>query len=115
MKNICSELWMAPFADGYKFKDLEAKAKEGVPALMNNRTYPRISSYEQAKSEVPWHTKSGRLEFYRPEPEFIEHGENIVVYREPIDSTHYEPNVIVGQRHEGIRPKGPEQYGFKAQ
>lgn len=99
--------------NGYKFKDLETKAKEGIPALMNNRTYPRVSSYEQARSEVPWHTKSGRLEFYRPEPEFIEHGENIVVYREPIDSTHYEPNVIVGQRHEAIRPKGPEQYGLK--
>ncbi|MCO5143780.1 MAG: molybdopterin-dependent oxidoreductase [Oligoflexia bacterium] len=98
---------------GYKFSDLEAKAKEGIPALMNNRTYPRISSYEQSKSEVPWHTKTGRLEFYRPEPEFIEYGENIVVYREPIDSTHYEPNVIVGRPHEGLRPMQPEAYGLK--
>jgi len=98
---------------GYKFSELEAKAKEGIPALMNNRTYPRISSYEQAKSEVPWHTKTGRLEFYRPEAEFVEHGENLIVYREPIDSTHYEPNVIVGQAHEGIKAVQPEAYGLK--
>ncbi|MBK9038728.1 MAG: hypothetical protein IPL83_06120 [Bdellovibrionales bacterium] len=32
---------------------------------------------------------------------------------EPIRFYHYRPNVIVGQRHEGIRPKGPEQYGLK--
>lgn len=98
---------------GYKIKDLEDKAKEGIPALMNNRTYPRVSSYEQANSEQPWHTKSGRLEFYRFEPEFIEHGENLVVYREPVDSTHYEPNVIVGQKHDGIRAKQPEDFGLK--
>lgn len=98
---------------GYRIADLEEKAKKGIPALMNNRTYPRISSFEQAQSESPWHTKSGRLEFYRHEPEFIEHGENLVVYREPIDSTHYEPNVIVGAPHEAIRPKSPEEYGLR--
>lgn len=97
---------------GYKFSELEEKAKQGIPMLMNNRTYPRVSSYEQAMSEVPWHTKSGRLEFYRHEPEFLEHGENLVVYREPIDSTHYEPNVIVGAPHEAIRPKGPAEFGL---
>ena len=42
---------------------------------MNNRTYPRASSYEQMRSEQPWHTKTGRLEFYRPDAEFIESGE----------------------------------------
>ncbi len=98
---------------GYKASDLEEKAKRGLPMLLNNRTYPRVSSYEQVRSEAPWHTKSGRLEFYRFEPEFIEHGENLPVFREPIDSTHYEPNVIVGEKHEAIRPKGPEEYGLK--
>lgn len=99
-------------ARGYKIGELEAKAKQGIPALMNTRTYPRAASYEQIKDEIPWYTKSGRLEFYRFEPEFVEHGENIVVYREPVDSTHYEPNVIVAHPHEALRPKQPEAYGF---
>lgn len=99
-------------ARGYKIGDLEEKAKRGIPALMNTRTYPRASSHEQIHDEMPWHTKSGRLEFYRFEPEFIEHGENIVVYREPVDSTHFEPNVIVAHPHEALRPKTPEDYGF---
>lgn len=99
---------------GYQFKDLHANAKQGIPALMNVRTYPRSSSYEQAKGEEPWHTKSGRLEFYRFESEFIEHGENLVVYREPVDSTHYEPNVILAEKHEAIRPTKPEDWGFSS-
>lgn len=98
---------------GYKFEELEKKAQQGIPALLNNRTYPRISSYEQTKSEVPWHTKSGRLEFYRFEPEFVENGENMPIYREPVDSTPYEPNVIVAHPHVAIRPKSPEDYGMK--
>ncbi len=99
---------------GYKIEELEEKAKQGIPALMNNRTYPRLSSYEQAKSEKPWHTKSGRLEFYRPEKEFIESGENMVIYREPVDSTPYEPNVIVSKKHEALRAKQPKDYGIDA-
>jgi nitrate reductase alpha subunit len=98
---------------GYSIDKLEEDAKKGIPALMHNRTYPRISSFEQARSEHPWHTKSGRLEFYRFEPEFREQGENMVVYREPIDSTPYEPNVIVAYPHPAIRPIGPEEYGLK--
>ncbi|MBI2392335.1 MAG: molybdopterin-dependent oxidoreductase [Deltaproteobacteria bacterium] len=98
---------------GYKIKDLHEKAAQGVPALVHTRTYPRASSYEQAKSEQPWHTKSGRLEFYRPEPEFVDSGENLVVHREPIDSTFYEPNVIVAAPHPALRPKQPEAYGLK--
>ncbi len=98
---------------GYKFADLHEKAKDGIPALVNTRTYPRASSYEQAKGEQPWHTKSGRLEFYRPEADFIEAGENLVIHREPIDSTHFEPNVIVAKAHPAIRPKQPEEYGLK--
>ncbi len=98
---------------GYKIKDLHDKAAQGIPALVNNRTYPRASSYEQAKSEQPWHTKSGRLEFYRPEVEFIDSGENLLVHREPIDSTFHEPNVIVSAPHPARRPKQPEAYGLK--
>jgi nitrate reductase alpha subunit len=98
---------------GYSIDKLEEDAKNGIPALMHNRTYPRISSFEQARSEHPWHTKSGRLEFYRFEPEFREHGENMVVYRDPIDSTPYEPNVIVAHPHPAIRPTGPEEFGLK--
>ena len=97
---------------GNTINDMEDKAKQGIPTLMNNRTYPRISSYEQAKSEKPWHTKSGRLEFYRPEVEFIEGGENMVIYREPVDSTPHEPNVIVGKKHSAMRFKTPKDYGF---
>jgi nitrate reductase alpha subunit len=100
---------------GYTIQDLHDKAKQGVPALVNNRTYPRISSYEQAKGEQPWHTKSGRLEFYRPEVEFVDSGENLLVYREPIDSTFHEPNVIVAKAHPALRPKQPADYGLKVE
>jgi nitrate reductase alpha subunit len=102
----------SPTTRGYLFGELMRRAQEGVPALMNTRTYPRVSSYEQAKGEQPWHTKSGRLEFYRPEQEFIDSGENLVVYREPVDSTFYEPNVILAKPHPAIRPKTPEDYGL---
>jgi len=97
---------------GYDIEKLHKDAKEGIPALLNNRTYPRASSYEQASvQEKSWQTKSGRLEFYRPEQEFIDSGENMIVYREPIDSTHFEPNVIVAHNHEAIKPKTPQDYG----
>jgi nitrate reductase alpha subunit len=96
---------------GYRIDDLEAKAKEGVPALMMNRTYPKAVGYEQVYDSRPWYTKTGRLEFYREEDEFIEAGENLPVHREPIDSTFYEPNVIVAGKHEAIRPAGPQDYG----
>lgn len=98
---------------GYKIQELDQKARQGIPALMHSRSYPRVSSYEQARSEQPWHTKSGRLEFYRPEQEFIDSGENMVVYREPVDSTPYEPNVLIGKKHTAMRPKTPEDYGLK--
>ncbi len=63
---------------------------------MNTRTYPRTFSWEQVHESKPWYTKTGRLEFYRGEPEFLEAGENLVVYREPVDSTFYDPNVHRG-------------------
>ncbi len=98
---------------GYRFLDLEAKAKQGIPALMLNRTTPRSVGYEQVAESRPWYTKSGRLEFYREEDEFIEAGENLPVHREPVDSTFYEPNIIVAPKHEAIRPAGPEAYGVQ--
>ncbi|MDP2625511.1 MAG: molybdopterin-dependent oxidoreductase [Candidatus Rokubacteria bacterium] len=97
---------------GYNIRDLEALAAQGIPALMNTRTYPRTFSWEQVHESKPWYTKTGRLEFYRPEPEFIEAGENLVVYREPVDSTFYDPNALVARAHPAIRPMTPEQYGF---
>ena len=96
---------------GYRFADLEAKAKQGIPAIMQSRTTPKAVGYDQVADSTPWYTKSGRLEFYREEDEFIEAGENLPVHREPVDSTFYEPNVIVAPKHEAIRPAGPEQYG----
>jgi len=98
-------------AAGYRFTDIEEQAKAGVPVLMMNRTYPKWVGYEQVHDGRPWFTKSGRLEFYREEPEFIEAGENLPVHREPIDSTFYEPNVIVAPPHEALRPQGPADYG----
>ncbi|MDX2045112.1 MAG: molybdopterin-dependent oxidoreductase [Acidobacteriota bacterium] len=98
---------------GYKFTDLEAKALEGVPALMNSRTTPKAVGYDQVTDSMPWYTKSGRLEMYREENEFIEAGENLPVHREPVDSTFYEPNIIIAPKHEAMRPDGPEKYGVK--
>jgi nitrate reductase / nitrite oxidoreductase, alpha subunit len=96
---------------GYQFLDLEEKAKAGIPAIMMNRTNPKSVGYEQVTESRPWYTKTGRLEFYRDEDEFIEAGENLPVHREPVDSTFYEPNVIVAPPHDALRPAGPEKYG----
>jgi nitrate reductase alpha subunit len=97
---------------GYDFRDLEARAQQGIPALMNARTYPRTFGWEQVHESKPWYTKTGRLEFYRPEAEFVAAGENLVVYREPVDSTFYDPNVIVARPHPALRPRTPRDYGF---
>jgi nitrate reductase alpha subunit len=101
--------YSAPYR-GYRFQDLENLARAGIPALANTRTYPRINSYEQVQESKPWYTKTGRLEFYRPEPEFVEAGENLVVYREPSDSTFYDPCAILAAPHPAIRPKRPEDW-----
>ena len=98
---------------GYKITDLEEKAKKGIPALMMTRTNPKTVGYEQVVDSRPWYTKTGRLEFYREEDEFIDAGENLPVHREPVDSTFYEPNVIVAPPHPFIKAKGPESYGVK--
>ncbi|MEK7447033.1 MAG: molybdopterin-dependent oxidoreductase, partial [candidate division NC10 bacterium] len=45
---------------GYNIRDLEAQAAQGIPALMNTRTYPRTFSWEQVHESKPWYTKTGR-------------------------------------------------------
>lgn len=96
---------------GYKIEDLEAKAAQGIPTILETRTYPKIGGWEQSNEDRPWYTRTGRLEFYRDEPEFMDSGENLIMHREPIDSTFYEPNVIVAKQHPLLRPKSPEDYG----
>jgi len=97
---------------GYNIEEVEANAKEGIPALIMTRTYPKIMGWEQSNENKPHYTKSGRMEFYRDENEFLEYGENIPVHREPVDATFYEPNVIVCGAQDLIRPKGPQDYGI---
>lgn len=99
-------------AKGYEVKKLEEDAKGGVPALLMTRTYPKIMGWEQTMENKKWYTRSGRLEFYRDEDEFIEYGENMPVYREPVDATVYEPNIIVSKPHPALRPKAPRDYGL---
>jgi nitrate reductase alpha subunit len=97
---------------GYRIEDLERKAADGIPAILETRTYPKVGAWEQGNEDKPWYTKTGRLEFYREEQEFLDSGENVVVHREPIDSTFHEPNVIVADAsHPLLRPKTPEDYG----
>ena len=96
---------------GYRAADLLARAAQGIPSIMMNRTNPRSGGYEQIMDSAPWWTKTGRMEFYRGEREFRDAGENLPVHREPIDSTFYEPNVIVAAPHPAIRPKTPADYG----
>jgi len=96
---------------GFRVETLEREAMRGVPAIIQTRTYPKVGAWEQANEDRPWYTKTGRLEFYREEPEFMDSGENLIVHREPIDSTFYEPNTIVAAPHPLLRPKRPEDYG----
>jgi nitrate reductase / nitrite oxidoreductase, alpha subunit len=72
-----------------------------------------VVGWEQTQESKPWYTKTGRLEFYREEDEFVEYGENLPVHREPVDGTHHEPNVIVAKPHPAIRPAPPEAYGLR--
>ena len=97
---------------GYDVKKLIKDSIEGIPALIMSRTYPKIVGWEQAMESKQWYNKTGRLEFYRDEDEFIEYGENLPVYRETVDGTVYEPNVIVAKPHPAINPYGPEKYGI---
>lgn len=102
----------SPNARGYRFEELERRCAEGTPALLLSRTYPRATGWEQSHEDKPWYTRSGRIELYRGESEWVESGENLPVYREPVDSTFYEPNVLVAKPHPAIRPAAPEHYGL---
>lgn len=97
---------------GYKISEVHENAKKGIPALLMTRTYPKFMGHEQSVEKEAHYTKSGRMEFYRDEDEFIEYGENIPVHREPVDGTHYEPNVIVCGTKDLIRPKQLRDYGI---
>ncbi|RIK05852.1 MAG: molybdopterin oxidoreductase [Acidobacteria bacterium] len=97
---------------GYKYKDLEESCKQGAPFYMMSRTAPRIVGWEQTYESKPYWTKTGRLEFYRDEDEFIECGENLPVHREPVEGTPYEPNVILAKPHPLLAPLQPEAYGL---
>jgi nitrate reductase alpha subunit len=97
---------------GYRFGDLEDSCGKGTPFFLMTRTSPRVVGWEQTNESRPWYTRTGRLEFYRDEDEFIEYGENLPVWREPSDGTHHEPNAIMARPHPAIRPKGPEAYGL---
>jgi nitrate reductase alpha subunit len=99
---------------GYRFEDIEDLGKKGIPVLMNTRTYPRVNSWEQVQESKPWYTRTGRLEFYRPEVEFIEAGENLVVHREPSEATFHEPCAILAAPHPAIRPKRPKDWNIPA-
>lgn len=72
-----------------------------------------MGGYEQGTEGQPYCTKTGRLEFCRDEPEFRDSGETLPLHREPIDSTFYEPNVIVAEAHPLLEPKSPEAYGAR--
>lgn len=103
-------------ARGIDFLEAERQAQAGVPTVIQSRTYPKTVGWENSNEDKPWYTRTGRLEFFRQEIEWRDSGESIPVHREPIDSTFYEPNVIVAKPHPAIRPKGPEAYGVpKAQ
>jgi nitrate reductase alpha subunit len=101
---------MSSMSKGYDVNKLEEDAKKGVPAIIMSRTYPKIIGWEQAHESKQWYNKTGRMEFYREEKEFIEYGENLPVHREAVDATFYEPNAIVAKPHPAIRPYGPEKY-----
>ncbi len=87
---------------GYSVEDM---LKSERARLMLFRTYPRIPAWEQVNESVPFYTMTGRVENYKENDEFIREGENLIVHREPIESTPYLPNVIVAPPHDAIRPE----------
>jgi len=97
---------------GYRFQDVLDSCAQGIPKYVMNRTTPRIMGWEQVHESKPFYTKTGRLEFYREEDDWLDAGENVPVFRETVDSTFYEPSVIHGGAHSFLRPKGPADYGI---
>ncbi len=97
---------------GYRFVTMHSAASQGIPTLSMTRTTPRSVGYEQTQEDRPWYTKTGRLTFYMEEKEFLESGENLPIFREPIDATFHEPNVIVSEQDPILNPVSPHAYGF---
>jgi len=85
---------------GYDIQELMESNRDW---LVMFRTYPRIFGWEQVHESKPWYTKTGRIELYKDETEFINLGENLIVHREPVEATPYLPNLILGS-HPAIRP-----------
>ncbi|ACG57028.1 molybdopterin oxidoreductase [Hydrogenobaculum sp. Y04AAS1] len=101
---------------GYKIEEVAAKAEQGIPSLVMTRFYPKFIGYDQTVDGKPWYTKTGRLEFYREEDTFINVGENLIVHREAIDSTPYEPNtIVIAKKHPLLRPLDPKSYGLSSE
>ncbi len=101
---------------GYDVDEMLSDAREGTPALIMSRTYPKKVGSEQALDDSPWYTKTGRMEFFREEPEFAEAGENLPVHREPMDGTFYEPNALVDASDSPvIDPETPEDRGWDSE
>jgi nitrate reductase / nitrite oxidoreductase, alpha subunit len=96
---------------GYNCEEI---LRSGKSVLMNFRTYPRVTGYEQIHESVPFYNKTGRLEFYREEDTFIREGENVVVHREPIEATPYLPNAIVCRSMEALRPEKRDDVTLEA-
>ncbi len=94
--------------DEYEGLSIQGPARQGRRRRSVDNDQPHDaedpSATTRSTDSTPWYTKSGRLELYREEDEFIEAGENLPVHREPVDSTFYEPNVIISPR---TRPSGP--------
>jgi len=97
---------------GYEFDEMLQNCEKGIPHMMMGRTYPKFIGYEQSVESAPWYNRTGRLEFFRDEPEFKMHGEFLPLHREPIDATFHEPNAIVALPHPSINPKTPKDLGF---
>ncbi|MDX1748486.1 MAG: molybdopterin oxidoreductase, partial [Halobacteriales archaeon] len=98
---------------GYDVDDLLERAERGEPALVMSTTYPKKMGTRQADDDVPWYTKTGRLEFLRDEAPWQRVGEVIPVHREAVDGTIYRPNVLVDDSdHPLIDPDTPEDLGW---
>lgn len=104
-----TEVYMQRILDGsdaFKGYDIRQIMEKGGAALAMFRTYPRVPGWEQVQESKPFYTKSGRLELYRDEDEWIKQGENLIVHREPIEATPYQPNVVVvPEDFDAVRPK----------
>ncbi|MCH7738675.1 MAG: molybdopterin-dependent oxidoreductase [Chloroflexi bacterium] len=92
---------------GYNAREMIA-ADKGFLTLF--RTYPRIPGWEQIQESRPFFTRTGRLELYREEDEWISQGENLIVHREPIEATPYQPRVIVAPPD--MAAVNPKDYGI---